>query len=101
MAEKKKSSTPEIKVGGNPGGNSAGDGIRSVRSTSLFRAVNFELYAKPNKYVMGFGVIALTGCVIYVAYLNAQKENQRDREMYEQFRADGTTMMKPRSSRWD
>ena len=24
-----------------------GDGIRSLRSTSLFRAVNFELYAKP------------------------------------------------------
>lgn len=24
-----------------------GDGIRSMRSTSLFRAVNFELYAKP------------------------------------------------------
>lgn len=24
-----------------------GDGIRSMRSTTLFRAVNFELYAKP------------------------------------------------------
>lgn len=24
-----------------------GDGIRSMRSTGLFRAVNFELYAKP------------------------------------------------------
>lgn len=24
-----------------------GDGIRSLRSTGLFRAVNFELYAKP------------------------------------------------------
>lgn len=24
-----------------------GDGIRSMQSTSLFRAVNFELYARP------------------------------------------------------
>lgn len=24
-----------------------GDGIRSMKSTNLFRAVNFELYAKP------------------------------------------------------
>lgn len=24
-----------------------GDGLRSLRSTSLFRAINFELYVKP------------------------------------------------------
>lgn len=24
-----------------------GDGLRSLRSTGIFRAVNFELYAKP------------------------------------------------------
>lgn len=24
-----------------------GDGIRSLQSTSVFRAINFELYAKP------------------------------------------------------
>lgn len=24
-----------------------GDGIRSMRSTNVFRAINFELYAKP------------------------------------------------------
>lgn len=28
-------------------GAGAGEGIRSIKSTSLFRAVNFELYAKP------------------------------------------------------
>lgn len=29
-----------------------GDGIRSLQSTSLFRAVNFELYVKPvNTYL--------------------------------------------------
>jgi hypothetical protein len=24
-----------------------GDGLRSLRSTTMFRAINFELYAKP------------------------------------------------------
>lgn len=36
-----------------------GDGIRSMRSTNVFRAVNFELYAKPNVVVMGIGLVAL------------------------------------------
>lgn len=27
-----------------------GEGIRSMRSTGVFRAVNFELYAKPVSY---------------------------------------------------
>ena len=39
----------------------AGDGIRSMETTGVFRAVNFELYARPNKWVMGFGIIAITG----------------------------------------
>lgn len=29
-----------------------GEGIRSMRSTTLFRAVNFELYAKPVRYLL-------------------------------------------------
>ncbi|XP_054765958.1 small integral membrane protein 8-like [Lytechinus pictus] len=94
---------PLDKAGEKTGGvrAGAGEGIRSIRSTSLFRAVNFELYAKPNKWVMGFGLAALTSCVVYIAYLNAQKENQRDRDMYEQYQADGTTIMRPRNSKWD
>eukprot|EP00057_Strongylocentrotus_purpuratus_P029111 XP_011683585.1 PREDICTED: small integral membrane protein 8 isoform X2 [Strongylocentrotus purpuratus] len=89
---------PPVKAGGQTG---AGEGIRSIKSTSLFRAVNFELYAKPNKFIMGFGLAALTGCVAYIAYINAQKENQKDSDMYEQFRLDGTTIMRPKSSKWD
>lgn len=27
-----------------------GDGIRSMKATYAFRAINFELYAKPSKY---------------------------------------------------
>lgn len=28
-----------------------GEGIRSMKSTTLFRAVNFELYAKPVRHL--------------------------------------------------
>lgn len=31
----------------NPEKYTPGDGFRSMKSTGLFRAVNFELYAKP------------------------------------------------------
>lgn len=75
-----------------------GSGLRSVRTTSLFRAVNFELYARPNKGVMGFGIVALTFCVGYIAYLHAQKEN---RELYEAYKEDGTTQMQTKISKWD
>lgn len=75
-----------------------GSGLRSVRTTSLFRAVNFELYARPNKGVMGFGLVALTFCVGYIAYLHAQKENQ---ELYEAYKEDGSKQMQIKSSKWD
>lgn len=38
---------PEPKPAEKPPTHQPGDGIRSMRSTTLFRAVNFELYAKP------------------------------------------------------
>ena len=45
-----------------------GDGIRSLETSGVFRTLNFELYAKPNKFVMAFGLVAITGfhflCVI-------------------------------------
>ena len=39
----------------------AGEGIRSLETSGVFRTLNFELYAKPNKWIMGFGLIAITG----------------------------------------
>lgn len=33
-----------------------GEGIRSMQSTTLFRAVNFELYAKPVSIFVEFSV---------------------------------------------
>ncbi|CAM1317787.1 Uncharacterised protein g6841 [Pycnogonum litorale] len=35
-------------------------GLRDARTTGVFRAVNFELFVKPNKFVMGFGLVAIT-----------------------------------------
>ncbi|KAI8429787.1 hypothetical protein MSG28_000325 [Choristoneura fumiferana] len=45
-----------------------GEGIRSMRSTTAFRVVNFELYAKPNIVIMSIALLLLviltnkTGC---------------------------------------
>ncbi|KAG5885377.1 hypothetical protein JTB14_023764 [Gonioctena quinquepunctata] len=53
---------------------SPGDGLRSVRTTTLFRAVNFELYTKPNAVIMGIGLVAIAGCAGYIAYMRSKYE---------------------------
>lgn len=58
MAEKPESK-PEPKPAEKPPKQQPGDGIRSMRSTALFRAVNFELYAKPVSILIEFGYHAL------------------------------------------
>ena len=49
---------------------------------------------------MAFGLVALTGCVAYVAYLNAMSENKRE-GLYEEHRLDGTKEMRVKRSKWD
>lgn len=93
-----KSSTEAATKSSKPTESGPGSGLRSLRATSVFRAVNFELYAKPNKAVMGVGLTALTLCVGYLAYLNAQKEN---RELYEAYTVDGSIEMQRKPSKWD
>lgn len=46
-----------------------GEGIRSLKTSGVFRAVNFELYAKPNKYMIIFGSVAFASCVGYLMYM--------------------------------
>ncbi|XP_033122386.1 small integral membrane protein 8-like [Anneissia japonica] len=75
-------------------------GLSGVRTTNFFRVFNFELFVKPNKVVMGLGLTAITGCVCYIAYMNAMSENKQD-QLYEQFNEDGTTRIRRRTSRWD
>ncbi|CAH1257758.1 SMIM8 [Branchiostoma lanceolatum] len=75
-------------------------GFRHVQTTTLFRVVNPELFMRPNKVVMAFGLVTITGCIAYIAYLNASKENQRD-QLYVNVSSDGTETVQRRRSKWD
>ncbi|XP_038617185.1 small integral membrane protein 8 isoform X2 [Tachyglossus aculeatus] len=74
-------------------------GLRGARTTTLFRAVNPELFIKPNKPVMAFGLITLTLCVAYIGYLHATQENKK--ELYEAVDSEGARYMRRRTSKWD
>ncbi|KFQ20327.1 Small integral membrane protein 8, partial [Merops nubicus] len=74
-------------------------GLRSVQTTMLFRAVNPELFIKPNKPVMAFGLIAITLCVAYLGYLRATVENKKD--LYEAVDSEGSRYMRRKTSKWD
>ncbi|XP_019393258.1 PREDICTED: small integral membrane protein 8 isoform X2 [Crocodylus porosus] len=63
-------------------------GLRGVQTTTLFRAVNPELFIKPNKPVMAFGLITITLCVAYIGYLHTTQENKKD--LYEAIDSEGT-----------
>jgi len=75
-----------------------GDGLRSVRTTSVFRTLNFELYAKPNKFVMAVGVAAFTGCVLYMAYMKHQWKSEN---VYTALNDKDELVLRKKQSRWD
>ncbi|KFW10529.1 Small integral membrane protein 8, partial [Eurypyga helias] len=66
---------------------------------SFFRAVNPELFIKPNKPVMAFGLIAISLCVAYLGYLHATVENKKD--LYEAIDSEGSRYMRRKTSKWD
>jgi len=70
-----------------------------VHSTSLFRALNFELFVKPNIVVMTIGVVSITACVAYIAYWNATAENRKGN--YMALTEEGNLEKRQRASRWD
>ncbi|EAW48602.1 small integral membrane protein 8 [Homo sapiens] len=74
-------------------------GLRGVRTTTLFRAVNPELFIKPNKPVMAFGLVTLSLCVAYIGYLHAIQENKKD--LYEAIDSEGHSYMRRKTSKWD
>lgn len=98
-----------------------GDGIRSLRSTTLFRAINFELYTKPvsivnfifktyfiatlyyvalisqNKVIMALGLIAMTGATGYILYMRSKYESMG---YYSAVESDGTESFKKKVSKW-
>ncbi|KAL0106578.1 hypothetical protein PUN28_016343 [Cardiocondyla obscurior] len=74
-----------------------GDGLRSLRSTTLFRAVNFELYAKPNKAVIIFGIAAMLGCTGYMFYMNTNQKRNNYRTIV---KSDDTMVLVEKASKW-
>lgn len=98
-----KTSTNKIKntTDTNSKAGNSGLGLRGINATTLFKVTNFELFVKPNKYVMGFGLLTVTGCVAYLAYLNAVSENKVENQLYERYNSDGTKETSRKSSKWD
>ncbi|XP_036941678.1 small integral membrane protein 8 [Acanthopagrus latus] len=74
-------------------------GLRGAQTTTLFRAVNPELFIRPNKPVMVFGLVTITLCVGYLGYLHATKEN--DQQLYEAIDSEGERYMRRKTSKWD
>ncbi|XP_062605234.1 small integral membrane protein 8-like [Saccostrea cucullata] len=72
-------------------------GWRRLPSTSAFRAINFELYVKPNVMVMGPGTLLFLGCIGYIIYMRMNE----DKNTYTTMNEDGTLSKRQRTSRWD
>ncbi|EEB13407.1 conserved hypothetical protein [Pediculus humanus corporis] len=75
-----------------------GEGIKSLKTSSLFRALNFELYVAPNKFIMGLGASAFGICVGYIMYMRYKYEGLG---YYPGVNADGTENYYKRKSNWD
>ena len=99
------------------GQQAPGEGIRSLKTSSLFRAVNFELYAKPvklfvekpfqiklillifqNKYMIIFGIGAATFTFGYLIYM---REKWRKQKVYTAINDDDELVVTKKASRWD
>ncbi|XP_015604404.1 small integral membrane protein 8 [Cephus cinctus] len=77
---------------------SPGDGLRSLRSTMLFRAINYELYVKPNSVIMAMGIVAIAGCAGYILYMRSKYENMG---YYSAVAVDGSETFKKKVSKWE
>ncbi|KAM9333588.1 small integral membrane protein 8 [Pholidichthys leucotaenia] len=74
-------------------------GLRGAQTSTLFRAVNPELFIRPNKPVMAFGVVTITLCVAYLGYMHATRENEQ--QLYEAVDSHGERYMRRKTSKWD
>ncbi|CAH0390504.1 unnamed protein product [Bemisia tabaci] len=75
-----------------------GDGIKSLKTSTAFKALNFELYAKPNKVIMGIGLAALLGSMAYIAYMRKKYEGMG---YYSAIAEDGQEVFTKKKSRWE
>lgn len=75
-------------------------GLRHARTTSVFRIVNFELFAKPNKRVMGLGGFVFLGACGYLFYMRMTDE-YKDKPTYTTMNEDGSFTRRIKPSKWD
>lgn len=68
-------------------------------STLGFRIINPELFIKPNKHVMNFGVAAIAGCVMYIVYMIATHDPKKSSEKEKTFSI--RTGQISSSTKWD
>ncbi|XP_065583236.1 small integral membrane protein 8-like [Artemia franciscana] len=76
----------------------ASSGPNRFQVTGLFRALNFELFVKPNKVVMALGLTAISGCLIYLALMKRKYESQG---YYVAVNEDGSEAFQKKRSRWE
>ena len=69
--------------------------FRDLGTTTLFRVTNFELFVKPNKFVMGFGLTAFSICCGYLLYMNLNYDDNLQRQN------DILNQEEKTKSRWD
>ncbi|XP_076439468.1 small integral membrane protein 8-like [Babylonia areolata] len=74
-------------------------GWATMPSTSAFRAINFELFVKPNKFVMGVGATLFLGSIGYMVYWNLTADSRQ--KTYVTIDEDGGLTSRPRTSRWE
>jgi hypothetical protein len=86
-----------------PSASQAGDGIRSMETSAGFRALNFELYMKPNKPIMAFGITTMSFITLYFAYQHANTENKQVDAEYDKLYGEGAAnhMRQRRVNKWE
>lgn len=70
-----------------------------IQSTVASRLINPELYIKPNKHVMNFGVAAIAGCVMYIVYMIATNDSSKKSKKEKTFSIQ--TGKVSNKSKWD
>lgn len=99
--EPKKVSVPVNRYA-NPHGRTA---WARAGASSAFKALNPELFIKPNMFTTVIGLITLTGCVSFMAYMHAMDENAadlREGNAYKAVDEEGNyAKAVTRKSRWD
>ena len=77
---------------------SPGDGIRSLETSGVFRTLNFELYTRPNRFVMGFGLAAITGCIGYLVWM---KSSHKEQGLYTAMNDKDELYVAKKRSKWE